>query len=270
MRLIWLSLTLMFLPIIGFACGDGERCSVTGGYYLASEPKDWDGKTPLRLVVYFHGWNGSPEGTFRNRGMVRAVNERGALFIAPYAELGYWKQIGRGRAEHGRDEERYIRAVIKDVRQRWPIDEDQTLASGFSRGASMVWNVACYAGDLFRAYAPIAGGFWRSTPDTCQSGPINMRHIHGLSDRVVAFDNIGIYNSMPIPEGLEVFSRINGVSDEGREVASGDKRLTCERWDQSQTGRVLELCLHERGHSIPSEWVAAGLDWLAGLPDGSQ
>jgi len=34
-----------------------------------------------------------------------------------------------------------------------------------------------------------------------------------------------------------------------------------------QSGRVLELCLHDRGHSIPSEWV--WLDWLAKLPKGS-
>jgi len=28
---------------------------------------------------------------------------------------------------------------------------------------------------------------------------------------------------------------------------------------------VLSLCLHSRGHSIPAEWVAEGLDWLRAL-----
>ena len=177
--------------------------------------------------------------------------------------------MGAGRAERGRDEAAYVRAVMQDIRRRWPIDEDQTLASGFSRGGSMVWNVACYTGDLFRAYAPIAGGFWRSNPQNCPTGPVNLRHIHGLSDKVVAFDEIGVYNSMPIPEGLDILAETNGTRDTKRSVESGDKRLTCTRWDQSKSGRVLELCLHERGHSIPSEWVGQGLDWLAGLPDGS-
>ena len=133
----------------------------------------------------------------------------------------------------------------------------------------MVWNVACYTGDLFRAYAPIAGGFWRSNPETCPTGPVNLRHIHGLKDRVVAFDQVGVYNSMPIPEGLDILARLNGVTGDARGVESGDKRLTCNRWDQSESGRVLELCLHDRGHSIPSEWVGHGLDWLASLPEGS-
>lgn len=269
MRTIFLSLMLVILPFAALACGSETRCKIPGGYYLAAVPADWDQKTPLRLVVYFHGWNGSPEGTFRNRGMVRGATSRGALFVAPFAQTGYWRQIGSGRAERGRDEAAYILAVMKDVRRRWPIDERQTLASGFSRGASMVWNVACYTGDIFRAYAPIAGGFWRSNPEICPTGPVNLRHIHGLSDRVVAFDEIGIYNSMPIPEGFDILSRTNGVSDKDRKVESGDQRLTCTRWDKSESGRVLELCLHERGHSIPAEWVGHGLDWLASLPAGS-
>ena len=269
MRFLYLSLALLLLPASAHACDADSRCEVENGYYLAAEPDNWDGKTPLRLVVYFHGWNGTPEGTFRNRGMVKGATSRGALFVAPFARTGYWRQIGEGRAEGGRNEAAYIHAVMKDIKKRWPIDESQTLASGFSRGASMVWNVACYTGNLFRAYAPIAGGFWRSNPDTCATGPVNLRHIHGLKDRVVSFDEVGVYNSMPIPEGFDILARVNGTSSESRNVKSGDKRLSCERWDKSSSGRVLELCLHKRGHSIPAEWVGHGLDWLASLPKGS-
>ena len=254
---------------IASACGPETRCEVDNGYYLAAVPDDWDGQSPLGLVVYFHGWNGSPEGTFRNRGMVRGATSRGALFVAPFAERGYWRQIGEGRAESGRDEADYIRAIVEDVRRRWPIDDRQTLASGFSRGGSMAWNVACYTGDLFRGYAPIAGGFWRSDPSDCPTGPVNLRHIHGLSDTVVAFDRIGVYNSMPITSGFDLLRRVNTASETHRPVESGDRRLTCDRWGESTSGKVLELCLHPGGHSIPAEWVGQGLDWLAGLPDGS-
>ena len=268
MRFLILAFALLFTTS-AMACGPDSRCEVPGGYYLAAAPDDWDGQTPLRLVVYFHGWNGSPEGTFRNRGMVRGATSRGALFVAPFAQTGYWRQMGEGRAEQGRDEAAYVRAVMDDIRKRWPIDVTQTLASGFSRGGSMVWNVACYTGDLFRAYAPIAGGFWRSNPDTCPTGPVNLRHIHGLSDGVVAFNEVGIYNSMPIPEGFDLLRQINGTTGQQTEVPSGDDRLTCNRWDRSQSGKVLELCLHPRGHSIPAEWVGHGLDWLGSLPSGS-
>ncbi|MFN3249125.1 alpha/beta hydrolase family esterase [Roseibium album] len=269
MRVVAIMLLLFAIPAVAKACGPETRCEVPGGYYLAAVPEDWDQKRPLSLVVYFHGWNSSPEATFRNRVMVRGATDRGALFVAPFAEKGYWRQIGQGRAERGRDEAAYIRAVMEDVRKRWPVDERRTLASGFSRGASMVWNVACYTGDLFRAYAPIAGGFWRSNPEACPTGAVNLRHIHGLSDGVVAFDEVGIYNSMPIEEGFDILAQANGAARASRNVESGDNRLSCERWDESKSGRVLELCLHQRGHSIPAEWVGQGLDWLAALPEGS-
>jgi polyhydroxybutyrate depolymerase len=247
-------------------CGARVRCEIEGGYYLAAAPFGWDGFSPVPVVVYFHGWNSSPEGTFRNRAMVNAVTRRGAVFVAPYARTGYWRQIGDGRAEPGRDELVYVRAVMEDVASRWPVDQRRTLASGFSRGASLVWNIACYGGSLFRAYAPIAGGFWNSTPQECPSGPVNLRHIHGKSDKVVAFDEVGIYNSMPIPDGLITLRRLNGCRKK-HDAAAFNGRLTCQAWYSCASGKVLELCMHDRGHSIPAEWVAQGFDWMLELPD---
>lgn len=266
MRLLTLLITLLWFAQ-AHACGADSRCEVEGGYYLASVPDGWDGQTPLPLVVYFHGWNGSPEGTFRNRAMINGVNRRGAIFVAPYARTGYWRQMGQGRAEGGRDEAAFIRAVMADVNLRWPIDPTKTLASGFSRGGSMVWNVACYTGDLFAGYAPIAGGFWNSTPRDCPTGAVNLRHIHGLTDGVVAFDAVGIYNSMPIPEGMAMLRRMNGAGSQPSHTYRIDhpkRPLTCDRFEGT-SDKVLETCTHPRGHSIPAEWVADGLDWLLAL-----
>jgi len=271
MRALLTLLLLLAVPAtsaqaLAQAQAPSERFEVPDGYYRAAPPPDWDGASPLALIVYFHGWNASPEGTFRNRAMLNAAHRRGALFVAPYARTGYWRQIGAGRAEGGRDEAAYIRAVMADVRRRWPIDARRTLASGFSRGASMVWNVACYTGDLFAGYAPIAGGFWGSTPDDCPSGPVNLRHIHGLADDVVAFDKVGIYNSMPIPDGLALYRRINGCTTPAG-AGTEHSKLRCEIRSGCASGRAIELCLHDGGHSIPAEWVAEGLDWLDGLAD---
>ncbi|MEM7423528.1 MAG: hypothetical protein AAF334_07375 [Pseudomonadota bacterium] len=259
------TLLAAFEPRPAEACGAESRCEVEGGYYLAAVPDDWDRESPLAVVVYFHGWNGSPEGTFRNRAMVNGVNRRGALFVAPYARTGYWRQIGDGRAEGGRDERAFIRTVMDDIARRWPVDPAATLSSGFSRGASMSWNVACFAGDLFAGHAPIAGGFWNSTPRTCPTGPVNLRHIHGLADGVVAYDAVGVYNSMPIPEGMAMLRGLDGHEAEPDHEYDTD-RFRCYRWTRSASGRVLETCLHAKGHSIPAEWVAEGLDWLLSLP----
>ena len=245
------------------AAAEPVHRDVDGGYYLAEAPPDWDGATRLPLIVYFHGWNSTPEGTFRNRAMIDAAHKRGALFVSPWAPNGYWHQMGEGRGTLGRDEAAFTRSVMANVLATWPVDPDRTLASGFSRGGSMVWNVACYTGDLFAGYAPIAGGFWRSTPTSCPSGPQTMRHIHGLSDRVVAWDEVGVYNSRPIPEGLAMVRAQAGCGPETTDRAP-EQRLTCST-RACAGGTTLSVCLHEGGHSIPAEWVAMGLDWLDGL-----
>lgn len=249
------------------ACGAGGRCAVAEGYYLAAPPPDWDGRTALPLVVYFHSWGHSPASVFRNKPMLRALHERGALVVAPFAEIGFWRQIGEGRAEHGRDEAAYVRRVLADVKRRWPIDETRMMASGFSRGASLVWNLACYEAGLFTAYAPIAGGFWASTPQDCPSGPVNLRHIHGAADRIVAYDAVGVYNSRPIPEGLALLRRVNGCA-EGAGTMREAGRLRCERWSGCAGEAALEVCLHGAGHWFPAHWVAESFDWMAALGGG--
>ncbi len=133
-----LLLALLILPLSAQAnggCGEGGRCVVSEGYYLAEPPPDWDGESALPLVVFFHGWNSSPEGMFRNRALVEGITRRGALFVAPWAQTGYWRQIGDGRAEGGRDELAYVRRVLADLERRWPLDRRPSCGSG--RAASV-------------------------------------------------------------------------------------------------------------------------------------
>lgn len=93
-----------------------------------------------------------------------------------------------------------------------------------------------------------------------------MRHIHGLSDKVVAFDQIGIYNSMPIPEGMAILRELNQCPREPNAKRS-HPRYECKEWSRCATGRQLQLCLHSRGHSIPAEWVAEGYEWMLSLQE---
>ena len=58
MRLL-LTFLAVLLPSLALPCGDDRRCEVGGGYYLAAKPDDWDRRTPLPVVVYFHGWKGT-------------------------------------------------------------------------------------------------------------------------------------------------------------------------------------------------------------------
>ena len=83
---------------------------------------------------------------------------------------------------------------------------------------------------------------------------------------MVSYDEVGIYNSRPIPEGLAVLRRLNGAGEKVDRTYDTE-RMRCRAW-AGTSGKTLEICLHAKGHSIPAEWVAEGLDWLDGLPGG--
>ena len=60
-----------------------------------------------------------------------------------------------------RDEGAFARAVLDDLAQRYAVDRKRVLMTGFSRGGSMVWDIACHDPAGFAAFAPAAGAFWR-------------------------------------------------------------------------------------------------------------
>ncbi|MEZ5904426.1 MAG: hypothetical protein R3C69_04705 [Geminicoccaceae bacterium] len=58
----------------------------------------------------------------------------------------------------------FIGEVIDDAVARFALDRAHVLLTGFSRGGSLVWDIACQAPAMASAYAAIAGGFWRPHP----------------------------------------------------------------------------------------------------------
>ena len=67
------------------------------------------------------------------------------------------------------------------------VDRSRVLLAGFSRGGSMVWDVACHAPVTARAYAPVAGAFWEPLPASCQGGA-DLFQTHGWADRVIPLE----------------------------------------------------------------------------------
>lgn len=75
--------------------------------------------------------------------------------------------------------------------------------------------------------SPVASGALRQ-PATRPTGWVSLRHIHGREDRVVAFDEIGVYNSMLITDGMLAPRRLNGRPGRPNET-SRHPRYACEQ-----------------------------------------
>lgn len=251
------------------ACGRTTPCIVDLGAYHVAAP---DGNGPFPVVVHFHGANGNGAGVLRNRKLVETLTGRGYLVAAPNGLVrpgSTWTNWAvRDLRNPWRDEAAFARQVIDDLAKRFSIDRDRIIASGFSRGGSLVWDFACRDPGLFAAYAPVAGGFWRPHPRTCVGGPVRLYHEHGLADGVVPLEGRQVRSGAQqgdIFEGLQLWRAVNGCAGSKPDAFETKDGVSCRRWTRCAPASALELCLHVGGHGVPKGWSTRMLDWFEKL-----
>ena len=249
-------------------CGDAVDCHVSHGFYRMRIPTGWDHKTPLPTAVFFHGYNSSADEVMHDEGLGKMLSERGVLLIAPN---GKGKQWGFPDAKPGpRDDLSFAREVLDDVEQRLPIDRERLWATGFSLGGSMTWYLACYMGNRFAAFAPVAGAYWEPMPVACPSGPVSMRHIHGTADKMVPMTGRTVGNGQ-FTQGDVLRSiaqlRARDGCPETPTTLQQRGTMTCRTWAASacSSKHEIELCLHPGEHEIEAGWIADDYAWVDGL-----
>ncbi|MEM7240479.1 MAG: polyhydroxybutyrate depolymerase, partial [Pseudomonadota bacterium] len=138
------------------------------------------------------------------------------------------------------------------------------LISGFSRGGSMAWDIACRAPDLARAFAPVAGAFWDTLPEEC-AAPVDLFHTHGWTDRVVPLEGRS-FGGGAIVQGdvwasLFILRATNVCAFRQPETASTEGEQWWRHWSDCESGRI-DLMLHPGGHAVPEGWTDIALDWF--------
>lgn len=282
MRLLSLSFTVLLLSVLFAraepACGTSPEnlCQVELGKYRISVP---EGIEAPGAMLWLHGWGGSANGSMNNTGMERKLAERGLAYITADGVITSTRfknknwAVNDGRS-YERDDIVFLRQIVEDLVARHGIDRDRIVLGGFSRGGSMVWDVACKAPDLARAYVPVAGAFWEPMWEDCEA-PVDLFHTHGWTDRTVPLEgrplNIGTMIQGDVFESLYILRDTNECVNRQPETApiEDDDRLWLRIWSDCASGKRIDLMLHPGGHSIPQGWLDRALDWFeARLAEG--
>jgi polyhydroxybutyrate depolymerase len=231
------------------ACAASPGCEIAGGRYLARAPAGWDGKAPLPVLVFYHGWRESAEYVMADAVITAFAARHKLLLIAPHGEGQTWSYPGSPSSR--RDEFAFAQALFTDIARRFPVEPGRTVAAGFSQGGSMVWNLACRLPGLASHFAAISGGFWEPSPAACSGAGVNLVHVHGLNDGTVPMGGRmlrgGAFRQADIRRDWAIWLAEDGCGPEPQamNVIAGRQ---CRVWSACARPKRLAMCLHESGH----------------------
>lgn len=263
------------------ACGQpNAACQIPLGNYNIELPKRGDPSSTIPAMIYFHGAGGSGERSLKNRGMIETFLSRGYAVIAPSGLKRPNSRFGPGWSFHPkrkkqRDELAFAKSVIDDASTKFNLDRDAILMTGFSIGGSLTWYLACQDANVAKAYAPVAGAFWRPHPvaEDC-SGPIKLLHTHGWVDGTVPIEGrpIGPIDNPRIVQGdvfhgMELMREVNGCKGLKANKFDTSGKFWKRWWTKCSPDSALQFNLYAGGHSVPKGWAEEAINWFEGLDE---
>lgn len=251
---------LALLPGAALACGEASDCMVGARSYRVHLPAAPAGAGAL---IFAHGYRGRAAGEMGNASLVALADDLGVALIALQAAGDDWAIPGVPQEIHadGAAEYAYVEAVAADAAERFGLDRERMVVSGFSAGAMLVWRLACHRGAAFAGFLPLSGTFWAPVPAACDSPPASLIHVHGRSDTVVPFQGraIGPARQGDVAAALNMYGRHGGFGP-AEPRRAGDMDCTLRR---NGGGKLLGLCLFDGRHDFSTVRLRAGWDLLS-------
>ena len=243
-----------------FACGMQSDCVVGDRSYRISLPEGVD--APVGAVIWAHGYRGTAAGVMRNGSLRKMVHAEGLALIALQGVDGTWDLPNGPRTPDstGAAEFDYVAAVIADAGAQFGVNPARLVASGFSAGCMLVWNLACARPDKFVGFVPYSGTFWLEPPETCVQPTSSLIHIHGDADSTVPLNGrpIGPTHQGKVTDALEMYAALGGFGAL-RPVEAA--KLNCAQ-STNASADILDFCLFEGGHSFRTEYLGYALERL--------
>lgn len=142
--------------------------------YTIAAPRDLRDDDPRPLVLALHPGGGSRGGPFLYQIVEPALRDWGAIIVAPDSPGRRWSVESAQQS---------VLFLLDDVLERYPIDRDRMLVTGFSMGGSGTWFMATHHPEHFSGAIPIASAPGENPLDELGSMPVHI--IHSADDERV-------------------------------------------------------------------------------------
>jgi len=268
-------------------------------------PGGWDGKSPLPVLVAFHGGGGNrrssvrvscPGGDESSPGCISAqASARGIAVVRPdgtgsrpLRNVRTWN-AGGGRdglncasgpaCKSGVDDMAYFDELMAEVKQVIPVDPKRLFLTGISNGGAISHRLACERSDQIAAIVAVGGSNQFSAAGGACPGGVAVMEIHGTEDPCWSFqqssdsclegDKAGV--KVGTMESMEGWRSRNGCGTETSSEPLADKdpgdgtTATRLRW-QGCKAPVELIRVDGGGHTWPGGFAYAGTDIVGRVP----
>ncbi|NIM96475.1 MAG: polyhydroxybutyrate depolymerase [Anaerolineales bacterium] len=160
---------------------------LTRTYIVHIPPQAEEGKA-LPLVLAFHGGAGNANGTKWYYLMDAIADRDGFIIVYPNGTGRFSEYLLTWNAgtccgyamENQVDDVSFVLALLDDISERTPIDQDRIYATGLSNGAMMAYRLAVEASDRIAAIAPVGGAMM--VDEFAPTRPVPVMHVHSIDD----------------------------------------------------------------------------------------
>ncbi len=188
-----------------------QSANRTRTYLVYTPPAAGPSSAPMALVLNFHGLGSTGAQQHVYGGWVPIAQREGFVVVSPNGVDNAWL------VSAGLDDIQFVRDLARTLGEELCLDPARVFAAGISNGGFMSTTLACRAGDLVAAVAPVAG---QAAPGAaCGERPVPVISFHGTADGIVPYAagtiTAGSFTGTPfagIPASLEAWAKQNGCS----------------------------------------------------------
>lgn len=178
-----ISATCPVAPSDAYPAGETSKGTITSGdrerSFLIHVPGIYDPAVPTPLVLNFHGLGSSASQQHIYAGLAPLAEREGFIVVSPEGVNRSWLLVP------GVNDIQFTRDLVAGLSEVLCIDPGAVFSTGMSNGGFMSAALACVAGDLVAAVAPVAGILG---PTMNCGDPVPILQFHGTDDAVVPYD----------------------------------------------------------------------------------
>lgn len=157
---IRLSMAERLDPKPGLHIHKAESSTYNNGKFAVYVPKQYDGKTPLPVVVSAHGVDGNGEQEIA--GWIPYADKYGWIVVCP----SYLSAAKNGKmtemSKYLREDAMMLNEIMRRVFGSFPVERRLVMHTGFSGGGAPTWYVAMSMPDIFNTLCFRSANFYGS------------------------------------------------------------------------------------------------------------